>query len=150
MALFGQETAPGTTEICDGTGSLRQHEIALKTARLEIAYEQKLGRMKQLFDSESIRRLRVDRALLEADHDWLYMRFEHVDEERVRVLEAECTARQELTEAHTEIVRLQTALRSNARHTEDLKVSSVLTCHRYLVYLSLCLNTPAERDRACD
>jgi hypothetical protein len=110
---------------CDGTWlTINQCPVALKTARLEITYEQMLGRLNELYDRESIRLLRVDRDLLEVDNDFLHMQFEHTDRERARVSETEFNMRQQLADACNETAQLQSTLRSNSRQIDDLKVKA--------------------------
>jgi len=79
--------------------------------------------MRQLFDNESTRQLRVNQTLLEADNDWLRLHLRTTDEETFKASETESKLKSELRDATREILVLQDSLRSSARRVEELRVS---------------------------
>lgn len=94
----------------------------MRTAQLENVFEKTLAQVRQLFDSESTRIVKVDRLLLEAENDHLRLRCQQADKEILELVEAESDLRQRLVEAHHEISDLKAALRTNSRTVQDLKV----------------------------
>jgi hypothetical protein len=78
--------------------------------------------MKRLSDSESIRLLRVDRLVLEADNDQLRMRIENIDKEMVKVTGIAGKKQQQFTDACNEVSHLQSMLQAKTQEIEDLRV----------------------------
>jgi predicted nucleic acid-binding Zn-ribbon protein len=95
--------------------------IAPNTVGFEHAYSKVLRDMKHLSDSESIRLLRVDRLVLEADNDQLRMRIENIDKEMVKVTGIAGKKQQQFTDACNEVSHLQSMLQAKTQEIEDLR-----------------------------
>lgn len=109
---------------------LIQCQVSLRTAQLELTFEKSLALTKQLIANDSLRTLRVEQVLLEADNDGLRSQLEIADASTTAALQAETNLRETLNDAFNEITRLQSALRAECEEIERLKVSTnCLTLH---------------------
>ena len=96
-------------------------------------FQDALGKMRELFDHESMRSLRVNQILLEADNDTLQLEKAIGDEECCRVSETDAKLKSQLRAASREIANLQTSLNESARLVEELKVSGPSYCDTTLL-----------------
>ncbi|KAJ9300055.1 hypothetical protein DTO271G3_2172 [Paecilomyces variotii] len=100
------------------------NEVSLRTAQLELTFEKSLALTQQLIANDSLRTLRVEQVLLEADNDGLRSQLEIADATTTAALQAEATLREILNDAFNEITRLQSALRAECEEIERLKIAS--------------------------
>lgn len=98
--------------------------MSLKTAQLELNFEKSLALAQQLIADDSLRRLRVDQVLLEADNDELRRELEVASDNATAALQGEASLRERLDDAFNEITRLQNALHAECQELERLKVST--------------------------
>ncbi|KAL1866920.1 hypothetical protein Plec18167_008852 [Paecilomyces lecythidis] len=97
------------------------NDVSLKTAQLELNFEKSLALAQQLIADDSLRRLRVDQVLLEADNDELRRELEIASDNATAALQGEASLRDRLDDALNEITRLQNALHAECQELERLK-----------------------------
>ncbi|GAD98618.1 hypothetical protein PVAR5_7317 [Paecilomyces variotii No. 5] len=102
-------------------GAANECQVSLRTAQLELDFEKSLALTRQLIADDSLRTLRVEQVLLEADNDGLRRQLETTSDNATTALQAEASLRERLNDAFDEITRLQNALQAECQELERLK-----------------------------
>ncbi|KAL3709880.1 2' O-ribose methyltransferase [Talaromyces marneffei ATCC 18224] len=100
---------------------VREYELSLNSAQLEIVYEKSLARLDSLMAYEETRISRVDYIILDADHDVLQSKSERSEYDIEQLLQAERALKQQLLRAQGDLTNLQLSTRSDSRAIQDLK-----------------------------